>query len=414
MHAYRDSCMARNGVWFQGWGPRRRLPELAAAILVAFSLGACARGPQTQAYVERLGADTTLVEVFRITKDRIEGHLLVRSPATQIAHYVGHRSPEGRITRFDIEWETPATNPEGPPPRGSVTTVWQDSAVTVIRNDAKIDTVTARVTPQTIPAISRIPFTLGVLQLAVSSARASGESEYRMSFLFPGSAEPWENAIVTRAPDTLSLDFFGSPFLIRVDAGGRLLSITGRETTMKLEVERVGDVDVQRLAAEFAARDARGEGLGPVSPAATVTFRVSDASLEIRYGRPSKRGRTIFGHLVPWNEVWRTGANAATHFQTNRALVIGDTEIPAGTYTLWSTFTPTTATLIINSQTRQWGTQYDESQDFVRVPMQRSTLPEPLETFTIGVVESEAGAALRLEWDTSRFSVPVRLATEAP
>ena len=211
-----------------------------------------------------------------------------------------------------------------------------------------------------------------------------------------------------------SLDFFGSPFLIRVDADGRLLSVTGRETTIKLEVERVGDVDVERLAAEFAARDARGEGLGPVSPAARAMFRVSDATLEIRYGRPSKRGRTIFGDLVPWNEVWRTGANAATHFQTDRALVIGDAEIPAGVYTLWTTFTPTHATLIINSQTQQWGTQYDESQDFVRVPMQRSTLPDPVETFTIEVVESEAGAALRLEWDTSRFSVPVRLATEAP
>ena len=115
----------------------------------------------------------------------------------------------------------------------------------------------------------------------------------------------------------------------------------------------------------------------------------------------------IFGSdVVPWNKVWRTGANAATQFTTSNDLVFGSTVVPAGKYTLWTLPTPTGAKLIINSQTGQWGTDYDMSKDFARLDMQTKTLSQPVDQFTIAVVPQAAGGVLRLSWDTTEYSIP--------
>ncbi len=110
---------------------------------------------------------------------------------------------------------------------------------------------------------------------------------------------------------------------------------------------------------------------------------------------------------MPYGEVWRTGANAATAFTTDRDLEIGGAEVPAGSYTLFSIFTSESAQLIINRQTGQWGTMYDESQDLVRVNLTPETLAESVERFTISIEPSGDGAVLLLIWDTTRFSVPL-------
>ena len=171
---------------------------------------------------------------------------------------------------------------------------------------------------------------------------------------------------------------------------------------------RVASVDITALATAFAARDQQGQPLGLLSPRDTVRASVGGASLMIDYGRPSKRGRQIFGStIVPWGQVWRTGANAATQFRTDKALDIGGVTLPAGFYTLWTIPEQTGGwRLVINSQTGQWGTAHDASKDLFQVPMTTSTLPQPVERFTISVVPSGPGGTLNLDWDTTRASIP--------
>ncbi|WP_291273900.1 DUF2911 domain-containing protein, partial [Gemmatimonas sp.] len=102
-----------------------------------------------------------------------------------------------------------------------------------------------------------------------------------------------------------------------------------------------------------------GRGQAPASPRDSLTANVSGAEIKVNYGRPSKRGRVIFNGLndMKWGMVWRTGANEATHFTTSKALDFGGKSVPAGTYTL---FTQLEANgkweLIVNKQTKQWGT----------------------------------------------------------
>jgi hypothetical protein len=218
---------------------------------------------------------------------------------------------------------------------------------------------------------------------------------------------------VARGADSVSIGFFGNPLLAALDAEGRIEGVTGRETTLKIETERVdpSTFDLEALAADFAARDARGEGFGLASPREADTASIDGATLTVDYGRPSKRGREVFGGVVPWNVVWRTGANAATHFASDGDLLIGGEPVPAGTYTLWTTFTPESGLLIISRLTDVWGTQYDHAQDLARIPLEREDLADTIEQLRIDVEPSEGGGGvLALSWDTSRFTVPIEVA----
>ena len=148
----------------------------------------------------------------------------------------------------------------------------------------------------------------------------------------------------------------------------------------------------------------------PASPPGEATLKFDDGkTVTIQYSRPSMRGRKIFGGLVPYDEVWRTGANAATSLKTDAALTIGNASVPAGSYTLYTLPGATAWKLIINKQTGQWGTEYDKSQDLARVDMKVGQLPAPLEEFTISFDKTGSNSAtLKLEWDTTVASVEVK------
>jgi len=146
----------------------------------------------------------------------------------------------------------------------------------------------------------------------------------------------------------------------------------------------------------------------PASPRDTAELVHAGERILVDYGRPYMRGRTIMGGLVPYGEVWRTGANAATTFVTPRDVRIGGTSVPAGTYTLYTLPGESEWQLIINRQTGQWGTEYDQAQDLARVPMQVERTASPVDQFTI-TLRDGSPAALVMEWENTRASVPMEI-----
>ena len=162
--------------------------------------------------------------------------------------------------------------------------------------------------------------------------------------------------------------------------------------------------------AALAPLAAQGAGGGPIAlPRDTARGTVAGAHLLVDYGRPSKRGRVIWGGLVPWGDVWRTGANAATTFVTDKDLVIGGTAVPAGTYTLYSVPNQSGPwLLVVNKQTKQWGTEYHQEQDLARIPMTTSPISSPVEKFEISIVPEGQGGAIHLAWDATQASVGVK------
>jgi hypothetical protein len=158
------------------------------------------------------------------------------------------------------------------------------------------------------------------------------------------------------------------------------------------------------MANSFAAREKTGGGLGNLSPRDSVKTTVAGANLYVDYGRPSKRGRTVIGGvLVPYGDVWRTGANAATQFRTDKPLDFGGKVVPAGFYTLWTLPSLHGWKLMFNSQTGQWGTEHDPARDVVTIDMLvDDTLTQPVEKFTIGIEPIPDGGVLYMDWDTTR------------
>ena len=147
---------------------------------------------------------------------------------------------------------------------------------------------------------------------------------------------------------------------------------------------------------------------GPIpSPRDTTRGTIGGAHVLVDYGRPSKRGRQIYGGLVPYDQVWRTGANAATTFVTDKDLTIGTTRVPAGTYTLYSVPGKSSWQLVISKQTGQWGTEYHQDKDLARIPMTVTTLDAPVEKMMIAVAPAGSAGTLAIEWDTTKASVPV-------
>lgn len=150
-----------------------------------------------------------------------------------------------------------------------------------------------------------------------------------------------------------------------------------------------------------------------VSPPATAEATINGKAIKVDYSRPRiadpKTGepRKIMGGLVPYGQRWRTGANEATQLTTEADLEIGGQRVPAGKYSLFTIPGEKEWTLIINRQTGQWGTEYDEKQDLARVKMEASKTGGTVEQFTISIEPRGSNqGVLKMAWENTQASVP--------
>jgi hypothetical protein len=153
-------------------------------------------------------------------------------------------------------------------------------------------------------------------------------------------------------------------------------------------------------------------GKKPASPPANTECKFSDGkSIKVDYSSPRAKGRKIFGTgdaLVPYGQVWRTGANDATTFVTTGNLNVGGKDVPAGNYTIFTVPNADQWMLIINRKTGEWGIPYKyESDELGRVPMMVSKTSGPIENFTIAFDQAGSKCTLRMEWENTRASVDV-------
>ena len=144
------------------------------------------------------------------------------------------------------------------------------------------------------------------------------------------------------------------------------------------------------------------------SPPATAEVTLNGKQITIKYSAPSMRGRQIFGGLLPYDTVWRAGANSATSLHTTGDLTIGGLAVPKGDYTLYVWLDKNQWQLIVNKQTGQWGTEYNQAQDLARVKMTMSKPPALIETYkmTLSSTGPKSGK-LQLEWENHVASVPI-------
>jgi len=145
----------------------------------------------------------------------------------------------------------------------------------------------------------------------------------------------------------------------------------------------------------------------PLSPPKKADAKLGNGkTVSVDYSAPSMRGRKIMGELVPYGKVWRTGANSATKFHTDSDLTVNGTKVPAGDYTLYTLPSESGWKLIINKQTGQWGTEYDQAQDLARVDLTRKALSAPVDQLTIAIEPAGSGGVLKISWETTELTVP--------
>lgn len=149
------------------------------------------------------------------------------------------------------------------------------------------------------------------------------------------------------------------------------------------------------------------------SPAAQVMQRVGLADLTVTYSSPAANGRKIWGELVPFDALWRTGANKATQITFSRDVTFGGTAVPAGDYSLFTLPTAKGWTVVLNRVTELWGTGgYDQAKDVARVSATTSAIPKRERMTFIFSDTTESQTRLDLEWDTLRVSVPITVDTK--
>ena len=390
--------------WRQAEQVAGRLQQEAPAAVASIAQLDGVIEPGEGAFVTRLGADTIAVESFRYTPTSFEAEVVLRVPETVLTVYRGELDQEGALQRLAATAYDPA-DLEEPQPDPLARTTYSfvgDSVHVDVREGGTRRSLTTAASPAAIPFIDMVhwPFELALMRLAPDG------QDVEIPMLVGRRAMPFGFSGFDGGQVTIRHPYRGT-MAVNADERGRIQLLDAAGTTRKVVVRRVDpdDIDLRALAREFAAREARGGGIGDLSGRGEAEGEISGASVVVDYGRPRKRGREIFGALVPFGEVWRTGADRATHLTTDRDLVIGETRVPAGTYTLFTIPGPEEWTLIVNRKTDIGGTGYDASADFARIPMDVRSLPETVEEFTIRV---DPDGFLRLQWDRTEAVVPVR------
>lgn len=373
-------------------------------LLAVWAIAGCNTAPSSNeaGFVTRLGDDTLAVESFRHTDSGMEAEVVLRTPVTSIGRYRLELDEDGSLVSYTAEIRSPDSGSEGAPRRQETIMPRGDSLEVTVVENGESETYVVAAGPAALPFIDMVHWPFDLMLMRARAAET--DSITQNLFTTRGGLD---FAIRDLGADSMTVTHpFRGTMMVDVDADGRLQRLDAANTTRKLLVERVDAVDIEGVASRFAQLEAEGRAFGPLSGRGEEQAQIDGASIRVDYGQPSKRGRVIWGELVPFGERWRTGANRATHFETDRALQVGDLSVPAGTYTLYTIPEEEGGTLIINRQTGQNGTSYDEEQDLGRVSMQRSELGETVEDFTISIEDTDSGGTINLLWDQSRFFVP--------
>jgi len=394
-------------------------PSLFAALAI---VGCRPAGPeQRYGFIARLGNDTVSVESVsrrgnKVVVDGVDRFPRVRRRHTEIA--LGDGST---IRHLTMDIHTPS-EPAKQRERHVIVDVTADSVHMVKRDDStslRWDFATKGAV-----AMAHVPQMYSLYELYFDAAfaraaalkRSAGDTVQLRQFYIDREFDrfPLHHGVVRLLPGNraeIQHDWLSGTGQATFDSAGRMLTYSGARTTYLVEVTRVDSApDIKAIADRFEAKELATGGAKELSPRDTVRASIGNDSITIDYGRPHARGRVLVGNVIPYDRVWRTGANAATQFKTSTPVRVGGLQLAAGTYTLWTVPHQNGVDLIVNGQSGQWGTQYDRSRDVGKTSMQSSARATPVDQFTISVTGTDARhGALTMEWGSFRWTVPLEV-----
>jgi len=415
LHHLGQRDLARVGPRFEA----HSMKHLIVVTVVGLALAACQANQPTERYgfITRLGRDTISAErVTRrgntVTSDEVDRFPRVRQRHTEI-----ELAPDGGIRHLVMDIVTPS-EPANQRQRRVTVNVTKDS-VHITKRDSS-GTVRRDFATRGGIAMAHLPqmYSLYELYFAAALGRiaanpAGGDTAHLRQFYIDREFDrfPLHTGLVWRMPDgklKISHDWLAGIGEATVDSSRHLLSYSGAGTTYKVDVTRVAEPpDVTVIGGQLAAAETKS-GFSQLSVRDTARATIGAATFAVDYGRPLARGRELLGKLLPYDYVWRTGANAATQFTTSAPITLAGIRVPAGTYTLWTVPRRSRADIVVNAQAGQWGTEYDGKRDVGMAPMTMDSLATPVEKFTISITGSDARhGTLAMEWGPFRWTAPI-------
>jgi hypothetical protein len=381
--------------------------SMACASFVASTpaLGQSSRG----AFIARLGTDTVQIERFEQKGNTIAGTVLQRTPTFRAISWTMTLDANGTPARY----EAVATDAARQPMLNGTTGTLEFARDTIVRtayrnNQAETARIAAPNGAVPSPGLPYVGVTFLSYEWAFDALRrriaTGGDTALYQLTLFAAQPSPAKTRAWIVSSDSAELSYFGvAKSGYRFDRAGRLTSADWRSTTYRYRIERMADANLEPIARAWRDAEQAKRGFGVLSPRDSAKATLGPAHLTIDYSRPAVRGRQIWGTIVPWDAVWRLGADMATHFTTDVDLTIGETLVPAGRYTLWMFPSESAPKLIVSRAVNVFGTNYDPSKDFARIPLARQNGVEAAERLTLSLGDG----ALAIRWADVAWSVPV-------
>ncbi len=378
---------------------------LFSFLLVTFSNG-FAQSPYTATFVARLGLDTVVVETYSMVNNHLYGKAFIRVPEDYIGVFNLHFYPDGTIRSFNMAAMDPSNSSLPYPAKAGIFPYMSNM---ICQNDTCYWYASNKggsaeyANKHKAPAMDFVGGWTPIISLmewqALRLHKTNKESlPLRLINDYIGV---YEIGIRRASKDSL---IFGGPFLeytkIKTDAAGRITFINGQGTPWNYMVTKHAPMDVDAVA----KRMTKTPSIGVPSPEVVEHYRIADSDFDIAYGKPSRRGRKVFGGIVPYDSLWRTGAGHPTILSISDDVKIGKTIIPKGQYSLYTIPRPDKWLLIFNTDLKKWPTDPVKSKDFAQVELKISKLPNRVEQLKIELLEANKQGAnkrgiLKFSWD---------------
>lgn len=394
--------------------------RLALAV-ISFAPAACTSSapPQQYGFLALLGRDTVSVERVTRTADTVVSDEVDRFPRVRRRHTRITLGADGSIQHLEMDIRTPS-EPPAQRMRHVVADVTKDSVKISRRDSAGVKNI-AFATGGTL-TMAHLPQMYGLTDLyfgaalahATATKLAAGDSVRLRQFYIDREFDNFplhEGFVRPLAGNKAELwhDWLSGVADATFDSLHNMLTYSGARSTYKVEVKRLNELpDVEAIGDRFASLETSGGGMHQLSVRDTTRASIGKATFTVDYGRPLARGRVLVGNILPYDRVWRTGANAATQFTTSAPITLAGMRLAAGKYTLWTVPRPTGADLIVNKQSGQWGTEYNDKQDLGMAHMVTDAISSPVEKFTISIAQADARhGTLVMEWGTFRWTAAI-------
>ncbi len=399
--------------------PIIKLTVICFAVTTLFSCNA----PTVQQYgfVTMLGNDTISVESLYRQGSTLTSDEADRFPEVRIRHTVVDLNDDGSIRHLEMKIHTPS-EPSGQRDRtvvadvahNEVHLVKTDSSGKVDRNFATNGSMVVAHVPQ-MYGLYELYFAAAIKHASASKLPAGTPVEMRQFYIDREFDRfPLGHATVTPLDGgkmEITHDWLSGTGEAMVDSAGNMLSYSGTRTTYDEQVKRLATPpDVKAIAERFEAKEKESGNVTDLSAPDTTRGQIGNAVFVVGYSRPLARGRMLLGGLLPYDRVWRTGANAATQFSTSTPIKLAGLQVPAGTYTLFTAPHSTGVDLIVNKKTGEWGTEYDQSQNLGVARMVSETDTASVEKFTISVIPKDSRhGTLQFAWGSFRWMATIEV-----